>query len=142
MTGAATPLRLAAVVLVLVVAAVHYEQYLDSLSEVDTIGWLFLLNAAGGAALVVLFVQRDETLRRLGALGAIPLCIGSLVSILLAMGGGVFGYQEPDWRTPVIIAVVAEVAAIAVLLAYLARTYLGGTTGEQTSTSVPQGSRR
>jgi len=120
-TGAATPLRLAAAVLVLVVAAVHYEQYLDSLSEVDTIGWLFLLNAAGGAALVVLLLQRDETLRRLGALGAIPLCLGSLVSILLAMGGGIFGYQEPDWRGPVVLAVVAEVAALPVLVAYLAR---------------------
>ena len=117
MTGAATPLRLAAAVLVLVVAAVHYEQYLDSLSDVDTIGWLFLLNAA----LVVLLLQRDETLRRLAALGAIPLCLGSLVSILLAMGGGIFGYQEPDWRGPVVLAVVAEVASLPVLVAYLAR---------------------
>jgi hypothetical protein len=55
-----------------------------------------------------------------GALGSIPLCLGSLVSILLAMGGGIFGYQEPDRRTSVTIAVVAEAAALPVLVAYLA----------------------
>lgn len=114
-------LRYLAAALVLVVAGVHYQQYIELLNQVDTIGVLFLLNAAGGAALVVLLLQRDETLRKLGALGAIPLCLGSLVSILLSMGGGFFGYQEPDWRTSVIIAVVAEVAALIVLAAYLAR---------------------
>ncbi|MGI8749209.1 MAG: hypothetical protein ACR2J6_01430 [Thermoleophilaceae bacterium] len=120
MTGGLAPaLRFAAAALVLVVAAVHYEQYLDFISEVDTIGWLFLLNAAGGAALAVLLLQRDETLRRLGALGAIPLCLGSLVSILLAMGGGIFGYQEPDWRAAVVLAVAAEVIALPVLIGCL-----------------------
>lgn len=113
-------LRYVAAALVFVVAGVHYQQYLDFLSQVDTIGVLFLLNAAGGAALVVLLLQRDERLRQLGALGAIPLCLGSLVSILLSMGPGIFGYQEPDWRTAVVIAVVAEVAALPVLAAYLA----------------------
>lgn len=113
-------LRYLSAALVLVVAGVHYQQYVDSLSQVETIGTLFLLNAAGGAALAVLLLQRDPMLRTVGALGSIPLCVGSLVSILLAMGGGIFGYQEPDWRMPVVIAVVAEIAALPVLLAYLA----------------------
>lgn len=121
----ADALRYLAAALVLVVAGVHWQQYIDLLGQVDTVGTLFLLNAAGGAALVVLLLQRDEMLRIVGALGSIPLCLGSLVSILLAMGGGIFGYQEPDWRTSVITAVVAEVAALPVLLAYLARTYTG-----------------
>ena len=116
----ATVLRYLAAALVLVVAAVHYQQYIAMLSQVKTIGVLFLLNAAGGAALAVLLLQRDERLRQLGALGSIPLCLGSLVSIILAMGGGIFGYQEPDWRASVIIAVVAEVAALPVLVAYVA----------------------
>lgn len=134
-------LRYAAAALVFVVGAVHFQQYIDLLHQVKTIGVLFLLNAAGGVALTVMLLWKDRTLNLLGALGSIPLCMGSLVSILLARGGGIFGYQEPDWRTPVVIAVVAEVAALVVLLTYLARSYLGGTTGEQTSTSVPQGSR-
>ncbi len=115
-------LRYVGAALILVVAGVHYQQYIELLSQVDTIGVLFLLNAAGGAALVVLLLQRDRMLRALGALGAIPLCLGSLVSILLSMGGWIFGYQEPDWRTAVVIAVVAEVAAIPVLVAWLAAT--------------------
>lgn len=117
----ATGLRYLAAVLVLVVGAVHYQQYVDFLSEVKTIDVLFLLNAAGGAALAVGLLWNDQTLNRLCAFGAIPLCLGSLVSIVLAMGGGIFGYQEPDWRTPVIIAVAVEVAAPPVLVAYLAR---------------------
>jgi hypothetical protein len=116
---AAKPLRFLAAVLVFVVAAVHYQQYIDFISEVHVIGWLFLLNAAGGAALTVLLLQRHETLHRLAALGAIPLCLGSLISILLAMGGGIFGYQEPDWRIAVVLAVAAEVIAMAVLAGYL-----------------------
>ncbi len=113
-------LRYAAAALVLLVGAVHYQQYLDLLSQVHVIGALFLLNAAGAAALTVLLLQRDERLRRLAAAGAIPLCVGSLISIVLAMGGGIFGYQEPDWRAPIVIAVIAELAAVAVLVAYLA----------------------
>jgi len=137
----ATAPRYVAAALVFVVGAVHFQQYIAVLSEVKTIGVLFLLNAAGGFALTVMLLWKDRTLNALGALGSIPLCLGSLVSILLARGGGIFGYQEPDWRAAVVIAVVAEVAALVVLTAYLARSYSGGTTGEQTSTSVPQGSR-
>lgn len=118
-------LRYVAAALVLVVAGVHWQQYIVLLNQVDTIGPLFLLNAAGGAALAVLLLQRDVTLRVLGALGAIPLCLGSLVSIVLSMGDGIFGYQEPEWRTAVVVAVVAEAVAVPLLLAYLARTYTG-----------------
>jgi hypothetical protein len=121
----ARTLRYAAAVLVLVVGAVHFEQYVDFLSEVKTVGVLFLLNAAGGAALTVGLLWGDTTLNRLSALGSIPLCLGSLVSIVLAMGGGIFGYQEPDWRAPIVIAVVAEALGVVVLAAYLARTARG-----------------
>ncbi len=113
-------LRYLAAALVLLVGAVHYQQYLALLSQVHVIGVLFLLNAAGAAALTVLLLQGDERLRRLAAMGAIPLCVGSLISIVLSMGGGIFGYQEPDWRGPVVLAVIAELAAVPVLLAYLA----------------------
>jgi hypothetical protein len=46
------PLRLLAAALVLVVAGVHFQQYVDFMSQVPTVGVLFLLNAAGGAGLV------------------------------------------------------------------------------------------
>jgi hypothetical protein len=51
--------------------------------------------------------------------GGLVLCIGSLVAIVLAMGGGIFGYQEPSWRGPVVLAVIAEIAALPALAGHL-----------------------
>jgi hypothetical protein len=112
-------LRSAGAALVLVIAAVHLQQYVDSLNLVPTIGVLFLLNAAGGAAIAVALIVRDQTMRLLAAGGGIALALGSLVSILISMNGGLFGYEEPDFRTALVIAVAAELMAIPVLTLYL-----------------------
>lgn len=117
--GRAGILRYPAAALVLVVGLVHLQQYIDFISEVQTIGWLFLLNAAGGAGLAVALLWPDRNLSRLAAAGGLVLCIGSLVAIVLAMGGGIFGYQEPSWRGPVVLAVIAEVAALPALAGHL-----------------------
>ncbi|MGI8660207.1 MAG: hypothetical protein ACR2LH_04110 [Thermoleophilaceae bacterium] len=117
--GRAGILRYPAAALVLVVGLVHLQQYIDFISEVETIGWLFLLNAAGGAGLAVALLWPDRSLSRLAAVGGLVLCIGSLVAIVLAMGGGIFGYQEPSWRGPVVLAVIAEVAALPALAGHL-----------------------
>jgi hypothetical protein len=116
----ADTLRYAAAALVLVVGLVHLQQYVDFISEIPTIGVLFLLNAAGGAGLAVALIWPDRTLSRLAALGGIGLCVGSLVAIVLAMSGGIFDYQEPNWRGPVVLSVIVEVAALPALLGYLA----------------------
>lgn len=112
------PLRLAAAGLLLVVGGVHFQQYVTTLGHVPTIGVLFLLNAAGGAALAVALFSREPTLRLLALPAALGLVVGALVSILLAMNGGIFGYQEPTFRTSVTIAVIAEIAAIPTLIAH------------------------
>lgn len=112
-------LRYAAAALVLVVGLVHLQQYVDFISEIPTVGVMFLLNAAGGAALFAALLWRDRTLRQLAALGGIALCVGSLVAIVLAMGGGIFDYQEPNWRGPVVISVLVEIAALPALVGYL-----------------------
>jgi len=98
-----------------VIAGVHFQQYVDFISEVPTVGVLFLLNAAGGAGLVVALLSPDRTLRLLAALGAIGIAAGSLVSIAIALSGSFFGYQEPTIRLPIVIAIIAEAAAIPVL---------------------------
>lgn len=115
----ATRLRLLAAALVLVVAGVHFQQYAVLLYPVPTVGVLFLLNAAGGAGLVVAILKRDRAVRLLALVGGLALVIGALVSIALAMNGGIFGYQEPTFRAPVIVAIVAEIAAIPALCASL-----------------------
>ena len=99
----------------LVVAGVHFQQYVDFMSSVPTIGVLFLLNAAGGAGLAVALLMPDQPVRVLAALGGIALVVGSLVSIAIALNGQLFGYSEPTLRLAIVIAIVAEAVAIPAL---------------------------
>ena len=106
-----TPGLLAAA-LVATIAGVHFQQYVDFMSEVPTVGALFLLNASGGAGLAVALLSTDRKLSLLAALGAIGLAAGSLVSIAVALSGSFLGYHEPSLRLPIVIAILAEVIAI------------------------------
>ncbi len=108
------PLRLLGAALVLVVAGVHFQQYVDFMSQVPTVGVLFLLNAAGGAGLALAMLSPERNLRTLAVLGALGLCIGSLVSIAIALEGQFFGYSEPSLRLPIVIAIVAELTLLPV----------------------------
>jgi len=113
-------LRLAAAALVAVIAGVHFQQYVDFMSQVPKVGVLFLLNAAGGAGLALALLSRERLLRLLAELGAVGLAVGSLISIAIALSGNFLGYSEPSLRLPIVIAIVAEVAVIP-LLGMLAR---------------------
>ena len=124
LSGAASDrMRTLAAALVAVIAAVHFQQYVDFMSEIPTVGVLFLLNAAGGAGLAVALLNRESSLQTLAALGSIGLALGSLVSIFLALDGGIFGYQEPTLRLPIVIAIAVEIAALPCLAMVLARAY-------------------
>ncbi len=104
-----------AAVLVAVIAAVHFQQYVDFISQVPTVGVLFLLNAAGGAGLAVALLSRDNRLRLFAVVGSVGLAAGSLISIAIALAGSFFGYSEPTLRFPIVLAILAEAAAIPVL---------------------------
>ncbi len=103
------------------IAGVHFQQYADFISGVPTVGVLFLLNAAGGAGLVVALLSGERALRLFAAVGSIGLAVGSLVSISVALDGSFFGYSEPTLRLPVVIAIAAEAAAIPALLRLIRR---------------------
>ncbi len=133
--AAARRLRQIAALLVLVIAGVHFQQYVDFMSEVPTVGVLFLLNAAGGAALLLAMLSGDRPIALLAMLGSLGLALGSLVSIGIALhgrflgivlDGSFFGYQEPTLRLPIVIAVVAEVLLIFVLALPLVRAIRRG----------------
>ena len=114
----ATALRYLGAIATLVVGAVHVQQYADFISDVPTIGVLFLLNGLGAGVVAILLTTRRAWL---GALGGIAVSAGALVSVLISMtDGGLFDYTEPTFRSAVVIAVVAEAAAVVLLLAYLA----------------------
>ena len=102
----------------IVVGAVHLQQYADFIADVPTIGVLFLLNGLAAGVVAILLATRRAPL---GALGGIALSAGALVSVLISMtDGGLFDYTEPTFRSAVVIAIVAEAAAVVLLLAYLA----------------------
>jgi hypothetical protein len=104
-----------AAALVEVIAGVHFQQYVDFMSQVPTVGVLFLLNAAGGAGIAAALVSRDTGLRRVAAAGAVGLALGSLVSIVIALDSTFFGYSEPSLRFPIVLAIIAEALALPVL---------------------------
>ncbi len=104
--------RLIAVALVAVIAGVHFEQYVDFMSHVPTVGVLFLLNAAGGAGIVVALLGADATVRALAAVGGIGLALGSLACIVVALASSFAGFHEPSLRLPIVIAIVAEALAL------------------------------
>jgi hypothetical protein len=110
----------------LVVAGVHFQQYVDFMSLVPTVGVLFLLNAAGGAALLLVLLSGDRLIGTLAMLGSIALAVGSLVSIGIALQGSFFGYREPTLRLPIVIAIAAEVLLIGVLVLALVRSLRRG----------------
>ena len=113
-------LRCMGALLIVGVGVVHLEQYVDFIKDVPTIGTLFLLNSfAAGAVCVIL--AGPFTL--VPALAGIGVSVGSLVSILIARyaSGGLFDYREATWRTPIIVAVALELAAVVVLTVLAAR---------------------
>lgn len=118
---AAPRLALLAAALLAVIAGVHLQQYIDFISEVPTVGVLFLLNAAGGAGLVFALLSDERSLRLLAVVGSIGLAAGSLISIAIALSGSFFGYREPVLRLPIVIAILAEAVAIPVLVLLLLR---------------------
>jgi hypothetical protein len=119
--SAPTGVKVLAAGLLAVIAGVHFQQYVDFMSEVPTIGVLFLLTAAGGAGLAVALLALDRLVRILAALGGAVMAIAALVSIAIALSGHLFGYQEPTLRVPVVLAIVAEVLVLPVLAVVLRR---------------------
>lgn len=102
----------------LVVGAVHIQQYADFIADVPTIGTLFALNGLGAGVIAIMLATRHAPL---GALAGIALSAGALASVFISMTDkGLFDYTEPTFRAAVVIAIVAEIAAIVLLLAYLA----------------------
>jgi hypothetical protein len=123
---AADRLRLVSAALVAVIAGVHFQQYVDFMSEVPTVGVLFLLNAAGGAGLLFALLSGDRGVRLLAMTGSLGLAAGSLVSIVIALSGSFFGYAEPTLRLPIVIAIIAEAAVIPLLIGPILRNIRRG----------------
>jgi uncharacterized protein YacL len=116
-------------IMILLVGAVHAQQYYDAyFSVVPTIGTLFLLSFIGaGVVGTVLFAP----VRRLGsplgdlilaaaALGAIGIALGTLVSLLISEYMPLFGFMESGYRLAVVLTLLFDVLTTVFLGFFLA----------------------
>lgn len=124
------------------VGAVHLQQYYAAdYSGVPTIGPLFLVNGIGSGILgVTLLFPFERVLRGrsgdaavgLVTSGAVMIAAGSLVALFISEYGGLFGFIEPGYSLPVVLAIVTEAATLLLLAPVgaisLTRAFLGRAT--------------
>ncbi len=110
---ALTLLALAALC-VLVAGAQHARLFHRGYAEVEIIGLLFLMNAIG-STVVVLTLIFDRAW--MFVLGALSICVPSLVSIAISHSSGLLGFREGGYDGDALVIVVAELAAVALALA-------------------------
>ena len=121
---AAEVARYLGAVSILLVGAVHAQQYYDAyFSFVPVIGTLFLLSFIGaGVVGVVLFApvrllgrRIGDTILALAALGAIGIALGTLVSLLVSEYTPLFGFMESGYRLAVVLTLLFDVLTTAFL---------------------------
>jgi hypothetical protein len=119
----ATGLRILGGLAVLVIGAVHLEQYVAvHFDVVPVIGPLFLLNFIGATLIGVgLLIPsgRLHLLHRLLAVAGIGLAATSFVFLFISEHRTLFGFQDYGYRTAIVVVLAAETAAVALLGGYL-----------------------
>lgn len=110
---------------ILAVGAIHLQQYIGAdYRAIPTVGTLFLLNAVASAIVGIGLLapikqasaaHRADAAIALLALAALAIAIGSLVALFISESSSLFGFSEPGYRLPVVVAIVAEAATIALL---------------------------
>jgi hypothetical protein len=119
-TRPAILLRTLGALAVLLVGAVHLEQYFAVHFEVvPVIGPLFALNFAGAALIALGLLLPTGRLRVLLALGGIGLAVTSAVFFFVSEHQPLFGFQEYGYRTATLVALAAEAATLLALGGYL-----------------------
>ena len=128
---------------ILLVGAVHAQQYYDAyFSVVPTIGTLFLLSFIGaGVVGVVLFApvrwlgrRRGDLILALAALGAIGIALGTLVSLLVSEYTPLFGFMESGYRLAIVLTLLFDgltTVFLGLFLAIVAPRLVHGDDGER-----------
>jgi hypothetical protein len=132
-TVARTALYLGALA-VLATGILHIQQYYgQSYSSIPTIGTLFFLNFVSAVVVAVGLVaplgrvagRYAEAVRAGFAVSGIGIAVGSLVGLFVSESSGLFGFVEHGYRTAIVLAIVAEAAAVVFLAVYLAANGTG-----------------
>jgi hypothetical protein len=112
----------------LAVGAVHLQQYDYLYSTIPTIGTLFVLNFVGATTIGLgLLAPVERLLGRLGgavlallALGGIGLAASAFVFLLISERTPLFGFMEPGYDPPAIMAArVSEIVTVVALGGFL-----------------------
>lgn len=113
--------RMLGALAVLVVGAVHLEQYFAvHFDVVPVIGPLFVLNFAGAALIALgLLVPLGRMLHALLALAGIGLAATSFVFLFISEHRTLFGFQDYGYRPAIVISLAAEAIAVVLLGWYL-----------------------
>ena len=123
--GAPEMLRTVGAIAILVVGAVHLQQYLSGYNSISIIGPLFVLNFAGATAIglgLLVPAARLRPVHGLLAVGGIGLAATSIVCLFVSEHQSLFGFHEHGYRAAIVIALAAEAVAVVSLAAYVART--------------------
>ena len=91
----------------------HARLFHRGYAQVEIVGPLFLMNALGSTVVVLALVFERVWLF---VLGALAICVPSLVSIALSHSSGFLGFREGGYDADALVIVVAEVAAVALAL--------------------------
>ena len=94
---------------VLVAGFQHARLFHRGYAEVEIVGLLFFMNAIG-SAVVVLTLIFDRAW--MFVLGALSICVPSLVSIAISHSSGFLGFREGGYDADALVIVVAEIAAV------------------------------
>jgi hypothetical protein len=114
-------LRVLGALAVLVVGAVHLEQYfVVHFDVVPVIGPLFALNFAGAVVVGLGLLLPLGRFHRLVAMAGIGLAATSFVLLFVSEQRPVFGFQDYGYRAAIVIALVAEAVSVLLLGSYLA----------------------
>lgn len=118
--GNGAALRVLGAIAVLVVGAVHLQQYFGAdFYDVSVIGPLFVLNFAGAVAIALGLLVPIRRLHVPAAVAGIGLAAASIVFVLISEYHKLFGFKESGYRTAVVIAIAAEAVTVALLASYL-----------------------
>ena len=110
---ALTLLALAALC-VLVAGFQHARLFHRGYAEVQIVGPLFFLNALGSTVVVLTLIFERVWMF---VLGALSICVPSLVSIAISHSAGFLGFREGGYDGDALVIVVAELAAVLFVLA-------------------------
>lgn len=99
---------------VLVAGFQHGRLFHRGYAEVEIVGLLFFMNAVGSTVVVLTLIFGRVWLF---VLGALSICVPSLVSIAISHSVGFLGFREGGYDGDALVIVVAEVAAVLFALA-------------------------